>query len=585
MVSLSPAPASTRFFLVLGLLALLISSGFLLLILGPTSYKQVQALNQHTYHEGGYKHLTLAVTPTSYQWLRLGLAAVAGLSGGLLLALRYFRPAALREDLRLLGFESRRATAALLATVRNLTRSEWWVAAGLLAVLLATRTWYLVTYVLSTDEVASYDYFVRPGLLTISSFYPIPNNHLLFNFACWPLSLLTDNVRLVMRLPTFVAAAAGTALSYVMLIRWTGFRVATLAVGFFGLLPLSLYYAVAGRGYFLQLTLLLLAFFAAVALLRQLAYQRLAWLVFVAASVLGFYTIPTFAYPFVSLGLGLLLGLAWQRRWRKLGQLVLAGTIIGTVTVLLYLPVVCVSGLRQLVGNHYVAKLAAGVFWPGYLGYLRYLADMLMGHIRLGEVMGGVLIGLGPLLVWQLPRPVRSLGALAWLLLALPFGLMAIQQVQVPPRVLLYLACFGCLLGSLVAVAVLDRLRVPGRYQLLMGLLLTGAYGAYQLQRQLAPHQAEVREEEQMQATYAWLTNWGGQRILLAAPTYELFFHHYAQQENRLMVLHSSPAPGQTYDFAVQGRGEDPLPAWVQPPLYTPVYENQSVIIYGRKTE
>ncbi len=52
---------------------------------------------------------------------------------------------------------------------------------------------------------------------------------------------------------------------------------------------------------------------------------------------------------------------------------------------------------------------------------------------------------------------------------------------------------------------------------------------------------------------------------------FELFFHHYAQQENRSLVLHSSPVPGQTYDFAVQGRGEDPLPAWVQPPLYTPV--------------
>ncbi|HEX8426758.1 hypothetical protein [Hymenobacter sp.] len=577
-------PVSTRFLVALGLFCLLIGSGFLLLIFGFTSYQQVQALSEVTYHEGGYKHLALAVTPTTYQLLRAGLAVVAGLSGSLLLILRRFQNAALKEDVHQLRGEIQRAIIALSRVAHGLSGLERGVFVGMLTLILTVRVWYLVAYVLNTDEVASYDYFVRQGPLGISSFYPIPNNHLLFNFVCWPLSLLSNNVRVVMRIPTFAAAAVGTILGYLLLVRSGGFWAATMATGLFGLSPLGLYYSVAGRGYFLQITLLLFAFAATVALLQLPTYRRLAWLLFVVASILGFYTIPTFVYPFVSLGLGLLLGLAWQRRWSELGQLVLAGSIVGAVSTLLYSPVMCVSGFTQLVGNHYVAKMDATVFWRDYNKYLRYLADMLAGNTYLGLAVGGGLMLAGPLLVLLLPRRAKILGALTWLLLVVPMAMMAVQQVLVPPRVLLYLSYLGCVLGSLVTFSLLTRLRATTLYQALLSLLVVLAYGTYQFQRQLAPHQVEVREEEQMEAAYAWLTGWGGQKILLAAPSYELFFHHYALQENRPLLLHSTQVASQSYDYVVhERRNSDPLPAWAKPPLYTAVYENESVIIYGRE--
>ncbi|UOQ64302.1 hypothetical protein [Hymenobacter volaticus] len=572
----------TRFIIVLGLFCFLISSGFLFLIYGFTSYEQVQSLSKVTYHEGGYKHLALAVTPASYQLLQIGLAAIAGLSGSLLMALRYFQKASIQAEIRLLQIEIRRASVALGSTVRGLSRLERGVFAGLLVLILAVRVWYLVAYVLNTDEVASYDYFVRQGPLGISSFYPIPNNHLLFNFICWPLSLVSDNVRVVMRVPTFVAAAVGTILGHLLLARRGGFWAATLATGLFSLSPLGLYYAVAGRGYFLQITLLLLAFSATVALLQSPMYRRVGWLLFVGASILGFYTIPTFLYPFVSLSLGLLIGFVWQRRWLELGQLVLAGGIVGAVSALLYWPVMCVSGFTQLVGNHYVAKMAATVFWRNYLGYLRNLADMLAGNGHLGMVAGGGLMMLGPFLIRLLPRRAKVISALAWLLLVVPLALMAVQQVLIPARVLLYLSYSGCVLGSLIGITLLSRLRVPTTYQALLCLAIVVAYGSYQFERQLAPHQVEVREEEQMEAAYTWLTSWGGQRVLLTAPSYELFFYHYALQEHRPLLLHSSSVPNQTYDYVVQARSSDPLPLWVKPPLYTLVYENESVVIYGR---
>ncbi|MBO0358556.1 hypothetical protein J0X19_11420 [Hymenobacter sp. BT186] len=578
----APSAISFRFFVAFGLLCMLAGSGFLLLIFGPTSYAQVQELGRHTYHEGGYRYLPLAVTPSSYQLLRYGLVAVALGSFGGLVALSSNHTTAFRREAQLFRQECYQAWVTLGSVWQQLPRLEKLIACGLLALILAVRVWYLINYVLGTDEVASYDYFVRPGLLTISCFYPIPNNHLLFNFTCWPLTFFTDNTRLVMRLPTFAASMAGTTFGYLLLLRWSNFRVATLATGLFSLLPLSLYYAVAGRGYFLQLTLLLLAFFAALAVLRSRTYQRLGWAVFIATSILGFYAIPTFLYPFVSLALGLLLGLGWQRRWAELRQLALASCIVGVVTALLYWPVICVSGLQQLIGNRYVATMSDTAFWPQYLKYLRILADMLAGNGRVGMVAGGGLLVLGPVCIWLLPRPRQLLAMLAWLLLLLPLPLMAFQQVQVPARALLYTSFLGCVLGSLVATFFLDRLRLPARWQLALGLLVVAAYGGYQFRRQLAPHQDEVREHNQMQAAYAWLTQQSNPRVLLAAPDYELYFRHYTQQEHRPMLLHTTPAPGQVYNFTVQRQGADSLPAWALPPFYFPVYRNNFVVIYAR---
>ncbi|WP_033370389.1 hypothetical protein [Hymenobacter norwichensis] len=582
----TPAPPviTCRFFVVAGLGCLLLCSGFLLLIFGPTPYAQILALGRDTHYEGGYQYLPLAVTPASYQLLRYSLAVLAlGSFGGLVVGGRASRSGQTTEA-RLLWQELRAAVAAVGRTGRGLSGAERLVAGSLLALILTVRAWYLAHYVLGTDEVASYDYFVRPGPLTISCFYPIPNNHLFFNLVCWPLTWLTGNARLVMRLPTFAASAASTVFGYLLLLRWGGFRVATLATTLFCLLPLSLYYAVAGRGYFLQFGLLLLAFFAVLAVLQRPAYQRLGWLGFMAASVLGFYTIPTFAYPFASLSLGLLLGLGWQRSWPELGHLALAVSLVGAATVLLYWPVGCVSGWRQLVGNRYVVALPDAVFWPQYPRQLRILADTLAGNNRVGLVAGTGLLLAGPVCFRLLPGANRSLAALAWLLLALPLPLIAAQKVQTPARTLFYTTFFACTLGSLLATALLTWLRMPKRRQLVLGLAVVGAYGGNQLRQELASHYDQVREQNQMEATYAWLVQQGkgNPRVLLAAPDYELFFRHYAQQESRPLLLHITPAPRQTYDFTVQGWRDAPLPAWALPPYYVPVYRNRFVVIYAR---
>lgn len=570
---------SVRQGLLLTALCLLAASLFLLVVFGPASYGQLQALSKVTYHEGSYHHLSLALTPTRHDILRGSLLLVAGLSAGMLAGLG--RAQYLQQQGQQLRHEFRQAAHELRLQLRHTTRGQRTVGGSFLGLLLLVRLWYLVEYPISTDEAASFDYFIREGPVAIGSFYPIPNNHPFFNFLCWPLSLVSQDMRVVMRLPTLLAATAGTLLAYVLLTRQVGFRAATLGLGFFSFSPLALYYAVAGRGYFLQLMLLLAAFFAALALWRATLYPRLAWVIFVVASILGLYTIPTFAYPLAALGAALLLGFASRRRWTDIGLLLLHGAAIAAAAVLLYAPVIAVSGLPRLLGNRYIARLTAEKFWRLYAGYLHTLADTLAGAPNLGLAAGAVLLLAVPLLIWR-HRSLRPLLLQMALLLLVPVGLMAVQQVLIPERVALFMACFACLLLGVAGAALLRRTRLPGFWQMLVGLVGLAGYAGFVQTCQLDSLRAEQARAQQLESTYQWLTEWGAQRVFLASPYHELFLHHYALLANRPLLLHTTRDSTLTYDFVVLERGGTAPPAWTGPPHYTPVYEDALGVVYGR---
>lgn len=174
-----------------------------------------------------------------------------------------------------MGQQARQAGAALVRTGRRLSGPERLVAGALLLLVLGLRLFWFVNDTLSPDETLSYDTFVQEGRLAVTSFYPLPNNHVFSNFLAWLLTQLlpSQDVRLVMRLPSLLASTAGTTLSLALLTHWRSFRVAALATALFSLAPAALTYAVAGRGYAVQLLCVQLAFFAAVGLLAAPAYR------------------------------------------------------------------------------------------------------------------------------------------------------------------------------------------------------------------------------------------------------------------------------------------------------------------------
>jgi hypothetical protein len=590
-----PAATTSTAAPVAGNMAIILWAGAAMLVLAclglgsifyGVPYQQARALGGFTFNDEGFYQLQLALTPAGYGWLRALLAAGAGLGlaagGWLHYTARPLAP---------IQAEIRRGTARAARWWKRLPLSARLLAGGLLGLLVIVRTWYLVYYPLGTDEVASYDYFVHQGPLAITSYYPIPNNHIFYNLLARPLAAAGLSPRLTMRLPTLVLGTIGSGLSYGLLARLTGLRRATLLTGLVGLAPTWVYYAAAGRGYFLQICLLQTGFFAVAELLRPASgYRHLSWLALLISSILGFYTIPTYFYPFASLMLGL--GGYWllRARWPDLRTLVVAGMVIFVITLLLYTPVIVVTGLPSLIANRYIAAKTAAQFWPPFRAVLYETAAGLFGpSLRISGPawLGGALLSGVALRRWVPASPQRVLGMLAWAMLAVPIPLMALQRVYAPLRTVLYLTFFGYLLVVLLGRQWLpkrwQRLPKPWRWPLIAGLVLT--IGGYRL----AQHQPQVwasrLETQQLEQAYHWLSQQPRQprQVWLNSPLHELFFAHYALRETRptlQLVSGTNEGPRRPYDFVVTDNYYPRTTARLSA-RYQPVYHDNLVTIYA----
>jgi hypothetical protein len=490
--------------------------------------------------------VALPLTPSRYLVLRVGLGAVALLAGAGWLLLR--RPAKSRRANWGLGAGADRLWARCWQPVRWLTPAQRGLAAGLGLAVVAARLYYAGWYPLSLDEIASYDYSVLPGPAVTASYYPFPNNHVLPNLLVGvvhrllPLASPTLALRLV---PTLLGLLA-LPLTYALLLRYLPFGVATLALGWFNLSPLAVYYAVAGRGYAAALLAALAGLLATLELLRPgggpPARRRLVWVVFATSGVVGLYAVPSHLYALLGLGLGLLVGFGWQPRrlrYLNLGYLVVVSVGMGLVAAVLYAPVGAVSGWPALLANRYVARHEWAEFRPGFGPFLVITAAELLGQQGLSAAAYVLLLALAPLAlsVGCLPASTRRLGWLAYAQLGVWLPVAALQGVYPPARTLLLVLLAFFLLLLLSGQALLARWQPAlastyarsAAWRPLLGIgLLLAAYGCYRLAREQIVIQLRVTEQTGLRRDYAWLRAQPLRRVWVEPRAYAIFWQHYA---------------------------------------------------------
>ncbi|MET4073193.1 hypothetical protein [Hymenobacter sp. UYCo722] len=561
---------------------LLITGSGLSWLFVPTQLQQLAKLGELRYHEDGFRHLSLALSPARLLGLQLtmGGTLLLGLGGWLAIGSR---------AVKVIGPQLLRAIGRLRGNWQRLPASFQRYTLLLLTLVLAARLYYLVAFPLSTDEIASFDYFVSHGPRVIFSYYPIPNNHLLYNLLAWPLRLTALPPLLVMRLPTYVLGAISLLLTLGLLSRIIGWRRALLISALTSLTPLSVYYGAVGRGYGLQLGMLQVGFFAVLELLRPKSnYRQLAWAALMLSSVAGLLLVPSYVYPLVALLLGAAAGMCRDRNWPALGSLTMAGAIIGVVVVLLYSPIGAISGWDRLLANRYVTSRAAAQFWPGFRPRLYEVAAELFGlPVRVsGPLWLGIALLGGAISGRMLGGARRRAALLAWLLVALPIGLLAAQRVFPLARVLLYIPWAGGLWLMLGA----PRLKSTGRARkwalpiAVAGLAGMGLHGLYLREPQRRGSQRETRLVQQ---AYSWLRHAvrpGSQApvVGLQAPIHELFFAHYlalSQNPSLHLVSYRTPQPDKQYDFIVLTHAAEAAGSRVPKP-YLASYSDILVTIY-----
>jgi hypothetical protein len=213
--------------------------------------------------------------------------------------------------------------------------------------------YYALTMPVSYDEAWTYSNFSSKGILVSMVYYPFPNNHIFFSILT-TISLLIpiDQPLLLIRLPSILTQVICILVGFFFFKKlFKDYAVASLATAIFSMLYMSIYYGYMARGYSLVLLSFIVISYCAILIIEQ--SKQLYWIIFILFSIIGFYTIPTFLYPFLTINLFLVIVL------RRLTLIhFLSGCIIGIVTLILYSPVIFVNGSKALFGNDYVKPIA-----------------------------------------------------------------------------------------------------------------------------------------------------------------------------------------------------------------------------------
>jgi hypothetical protein len=286
------------------------------------------------------------------QHLLQGIVVISGVSLGLLIWYwqRFHDKWKRMTSASRTMFANAKADFRCPARQLRLLRNGYIIAASFTYIFLA------YTHPIIYDEAFTWLNFTRNGFAISWSFYPAPNNHVLYSLASCLTSLVPLPEPLDFRLPSVISAIFGLYLIYAIINRRFGPRFAIFGMVLWSGLNGILAYSFVARGYALSHTCMLgLIYLYPMCLPVR---PKINWALFFLVAIIGLFTIPTFLYVLAIC----LIGLAWEfYRQSQLTQLAIRLAMFGipaAISVcLLYSPVILFNGLDALIHNRYVVPI------------------------------------------------------------------------------------------------------------------------------------------------------------------------------------------------------------------------------------
>jgi TPR repeat protein len=259
------------------------------------------------------------------------------------------------------------------------------------------------------DESVTYLAYAAHGWEYAVSSYQNPNNHVLHTvLVSWSVALF-GNHPWAIRLP---ALLAGIAL--IPATAWAGRRLHGRTAGLaaatlVAVSPVLIEFSTNARGYTLVALLVVLALVVGSHLVSDVRLRWLWWMAWVEIGVLGMFTVPVMAIPWLGLTAWLAHGL-WRATAlgtsvsmaRRLAPLAASTAVVGLVLGVFYSGIVVNEGLDALTANRFVAPESPGKFLSGLP------ADMLAILAHWG---GGVPLVIGLVVASLALAGVASRGA------------------------------------------------------------------------------------------------------------------------------------------------------------------------------
>ena len=208
--------------------------------------------------------------------------------------------------------------------------------------------WIPVSY----DEAWTYLNFTSKGIFSSITYYPAPNNHILHSVITNITSFIPFvDTLLCMRISTILFNTLCWCIAYCFTTKYFNKTTALVVIGVSSMLFMSILYSYMSRGYALVSLFFITALYSAFNIIMKEEKER-NWIAFGISAILGFYSMPSFLYPLLTLNA--LIFLADNKHLKKI---ITVNFYILITTGILYLPVMIISGTDALINNRYVTSI------------------------------------------------------------------------------------------------------------------------------------------------------------------------------------------------------------------------------------
>ncbi|NND07526.1 MAG: hypothetical protein HKN87_14205 [Saprospiraceae bacterium] len=296
----------------------------------------------------------------------------------------------------------------------------------LLLISTVRMMYYIITMPLIYDECWTFLNFTIQGPLSAMLTYPSSNNHMLISMISSVLHWLHIPPELSLRLPVLFSGLMSMVVCYRLCSQYFGHKISSLITTFYSCsLPLSLY-MILGRGY----STICLCY---IILLYAVFVKKRVGAFFVLASIIGFYSIPIFFYPFTLIAAYLLFEIISNKRTFKSLNRPFVVIIIGVAV--LYAPLLMTNTFVLSVERN--ANLFATEMSIQFV--LQYFVDLfsyLLGTIYFLPVLGACVLAI--IILAQRQRNLQLL-VFSGLALVSPALFVIIQEMRIPLRVFTFL--------------------------------------------------------------------------------------------------------------------------------------------------
>ena len=325
--------------------------------------------------------------------------------------------------------------------ISEISKKDWYLFAVVFSLATIVKAYYFYSQPITNDEAFTFINYVNPGFAASLSYYNLTNNHILHSLLCNVFNLLPVSPVYTLRIASFIVGAVTLIVVFILFRKLLSNKAAFFAFLFFSFVPPIIQYGFLARGYSLILLFTTISTFVLFELVHDNKNRKKHWLIFIISSVLGFYSIPIYLYVFVSHFVFYFIYLVRVSDdiIRNLKELVVISAIIGLLVIVLYSPIVLVSGLDALIGNEVIESLSISQFteqFPEF--FMDYILWIFGGSIYLTG-LSLVVTSVG--LIYSFKKK-QNLFILIVSFILVPILVASIQRIELYNRLFVFVILF-----------------------------------------------------------------------------------------------------------------------------------------------